>query len=606
MVIYTLKVINKLVRGLLLGMVGLGLIMLPKPIMAADIPVSTLLSGTLSVGNTAVLSTGGTEAIYYQIGGSDPNFLSYGYTGPIWIDGDDGTSLILKAIAYDVGTTSNPSSIMTEVFTFDKIGPTAPVTSVTSGSFNTALQVGLTLAPDAFTTYYTTNGSAPDTSATLYSVGNTIPIDGMTGVIVTLKAISYDAVGNASSITSSDYTFDKTGPDAPTANIPSGTYHTTQTIGLTLAGDALHTYYSLDGTTPDMNSTEYTSPISIGVSDGQTIYFKVVSYDATDNASEISSYEYFFDNTTTITIDPGSISTLVTSGVFVLPVGTTGTLTSMVTLSVQTAINVSDSAIGSTSTITLPKDLEITRSDGYDLDYSALTATNVSVGGLSGLGSEVVRGALQWGLAGHTLVFSTPITLNLYVGTALNGRTLNINRSVDGTSQWTSDGIATTTCAVSLGFCQFQATKASYYAATESQTVTTTSSSNTNSSNNGPASPPQCNNSLPAKPAIITVKASNKRGEVEVFWSDTERATGWTLMYGIKSGKYIYGVSDFGDNQSRSIKVGMLKVGRTYYFSIKANNGCMPGPESAEWQIRVGNKRGKLTPIAKPVTRVVR
>jgi len=65
------------------------------------------------------------------------------------------------------------------------------------------------------------------------------------------------------------------------------------------------------------------------------------------------------------------------------------------------------------------------------------------------------------------LQFNPAITLKIFVGSSLNGQTLNIQRSISGSSGWTSDGIvAPGTCVVADGFCVFQATKASYYATT--------------------------------------------------------------------------------------------------------------------------------------------
>jgi hypothetical protein len=85
------------------------------------------------------------------------------------------------------------------------------------------------------------------------------------------------------------------------------------------------------------------------------------------------------------------------------------------------------------------------------------------------------------------LQFSLPITVSIFVGTELNGQTLNIVRSTSGVGNWTNDGIEPpATCIVANGFCVFQATKASYYAAIH--TLQLNQSSQTGSNNGGSGS----------------------------------------------------------------------------------------------------------------------
>ncbi len=127
---------------------------------------------------------------------------------------------------------------------------------------------------------------------------------------------------------------------------------------------------------------------------------------------------------------------------------------------------------GGTSFVTVPDGTEITKIDGSNLDIAALTAIEPTSDSITGVGEGiVVNGKLQWGIPNHGLSFSNPITLNIFVGTALNGQTLSVLRSRTGTDNWTNDGILPPhKCVVADGTCTFQATKASYYIAT-TQTV---------------------------------------------------------------------------------------------------------------------------------------
>ena len=165
-------------------------------------------------------------------------------------------------------------------------------------------------------------------------------------------------------------------------------------------------------------------------------------------------------------IVPSELPTLLDNGTFLLPLGAGATNNSTPSLSItkQVTLNITD---GGTSTVVLPSDSIITRTDGSNFDATKLKAGTVDPSSLSGFKTGVVvNGALQWGLANSGLQFSNPISISIFVGTALNGQTLNILRSTSGSGGWTNDGIIPPTCVVSNNLCSFTATKASYFVAT--------------------------------------------------------------------------------------------------------------------------------------------
>lgn len=96
---------------------------------------------------------------------------------------------------------------------------------------------------------------------------------------------------------------------------------------------------------------------------------------------------------------------------------------------------------------------------------------------------------------------------------------------------------------------------------------------------------PSCNKEKPAQ-ANFTYVRKTGTNQIEVAWTPTDRATSWTIAYGSESGRYIYGMNDFGDSNSRAVNINMLPTG-TYYLVIKANNGCMPGNFSPERKMTV-------------------
>lgn len=95
-----------------------------------------------------------------------------------------------------------------------------------------------------------------------------------------------------------------------------------------------------------------------------------------------------------------------------------------------------------------------------------------------------------------------------------------------------------------------------------------------------------CSNEKPSKPWLYAVTNSG-RDQASLYVDKSDRANSWTVAYGVQSGRYIYGLTNFGRGDERIITVNHLPAG-TYYFAIRGNNGCMPGPFSGEMSVRIG------------------
>lgn len=204
-------------------------------------------------------------------------------------------------------------------------------------------------------------------------------------------------------------------------------------------------------------------------------------------------------------VPPDSMSSLLPAGYFNIPQTASVISTPSLTATSQVTFNIPMN--NGTGSVVLPKDLVITRTDGANLDPTALTTSNVTTSSLSGFSQSVtVDGALQWGISTTTLEFSIPITLSIYAGTSLNGQTLNIVRSTSEDSGWTSDGIvAPATCTVSAGLCTFQATKASYFAT--NRTASSSSSSSSSSSTSSSAGSSSSSTSTSSNPTSTPIPA---------------------------------------------------------------------------------------------------
>ena len=244
---------------------------------------------------------------------------------------------------------------------------------------------------------------------------------------------------------------------SPSPSAAAGTYSTIQNITLTAtSSDSIR--YTTDGSTPSCESgTMYSSVIAIA----KTKTITAISCYSIGVSGSVSEFSYVIN----LKIPPGDLGAAIANGIFSVPFGAATSSTPSITLAEELAVTVSEGS--SSHSVTLPRGVLITRTSGGSLDAGALTASVPDAGSITGLASgKTLRAALQWGIAGQGLEFSTPISLEIVVGTDHNGEVFDIERSVTGADGWTSEGIVVPTCTIVNGACTFQATKASYYAVT--------------------------------------------------------------------------------------------------------------------------------------------
>ncbi len=115
-----------------------------------------------------------------------------------------------------------------------------------------------------------------------------------------------------------------------------------------------------------------------------------------------------------------------------------------------------------------------------------------------------------------------------------------------------------------------------------SSTASSTSSSSSSSSNSSASSNSSCNDAKPgsaptlisAFPGINTVTLSWKAGSDPISY--------YLVAYGTKSGSLQFGNPNIGGKGTTSFVVDNLSGGQTYYFKVRAGNGCAPGDYSNE------------------------
>jgi predicted outer membrane repeat protein len=189
---------------------------------------------------------------------------------------------IYTILAEFTGDTTYPASSNTNTLTVTNI-PTAKA-SPNGGLYNTAKSVTITMNEPG-NIYYTTNGATPTNTSNLYTGPITIKST------TTLKYLAEDLMGNKSTIYSATYTIDKKTPTA-NANIKPGLYNTNKVVKLTMNKKGT-IYYTLNRTTPTINSKKYNGPITIK----STTTLKYLAVDLAGNKSPVYTATYTIDKT---------------------------------------------------------------------------------------------------------------------------------------------------------------------------------------------------------------------------------------------------------------------------------------------------------------------
>jgi sugar lactone lactonase YvrE len=175
----------------------------------------------------------------------------------------------------------------------------APVFSVPAGSYAAVQYLSIYTSTPGASIYFTSDGSTPTASSTLYSTPLTLGASG------TINAISVAPGYSSSTVTSAVYSITVLPQAAvPTFSPAAGTYATTQTVSLASSILGASIYYTTDGSTPTASSTLYSAAISISTS--KTI--NAITVASGYNTSAVASAGFY------INPGPGIISTVAGSG----------------------------------------------------------------------------------------------------------------------------------------------------------------------------------------------------------------------------------------------------------------------------------------------------
>jgi hypothetical protein len=214
-----------------------------------SVPVAAPGSSTFTTSITVTLSAESGAKIHYTTDASTPTATSTQYSAPLTFT----ATTTLKAIAEKGGRVS-------EIGTFNYTQGTPPdLVTATPGDgtvFTGTQSVTLATATPGSVIYYTTNGTDPTTSSTVYA--GPISLSASTQI----RAMAWKG-GISSAVSIFNYTL-QGGTEPPVANPASGAeFATTLNIVLSTPTPGATIYYTVDGSTPTTSSSQYIPPLSL-------------------------------------------------------------------------------------------------------------------------------------------------------------------------------------------------------------------------------------------------------------------------------------------------------------------------------------------------------
>jgi hypothetical protein len=138
---------------------------------------------TVTATDTAVGAT-----MYYTTDGTTPTSSSTPYTGPISVTNSETLQVVAISQSYGYSYSAVAGGVYAILVT--------PAFSVSSGAYATAQTLTLSVPTPGASIYYTTNGTAPTTSSTLYTGPITVASSEIVTAVATVGALTSTAVTN--------------------------------------------------------------------------------------------------------------------------------------------------------------------------------------------------------------------------------------------------------------------------------------------------------------------------------------------------------------------------------------------------------------------------
>jgi len=307
-------------------------------------------------GSSAVGSNGGQPGVYGTEGTPDPGNVPGGRdAASSWTD-SSGNLWLFGGYGFDAGGNLGYLNDLWKFQLSTTSLPTAatPTFSPPPGTYTSSQSVTVLDATSGATIYYTTDGTTPTTTSTIFAG----PIN--IASTETLKAIAAASGYYRSVVATAAYTINLPTPVAvPTFSPAAGTYTSSQSVSILDATAGSTIYYTTDGSTPTTASTVYAGAINISTT--ETLEAIATASGHATSAVATAAYiislpaESFTIAGTALTIAPGaaagntSIITVTPSGGFKGAVG----IIASITTSPAGAQNTPTLSFGSTSPVAI-------------------------------------------------------------------------------------------------------------------------------------------------------------------------------------------------------------------------------------------------------------
>lgn len=259
----------------------------PAPLVAR--PTFTPVAGTYQGAQTVeILCATEGAAIYYTLDGTVPDTGSALYAGPIAIP----VTTTVRAIGVKAGMRNSDAARATFVI----IRVEDPVFSPVGGTYESVQNVALSTATPGALIHYTTDGSVPIRSSSLYT--GPIPVASS----LTLKAIGVKDGMPDSKVAAATYVINLPKAATPVFSPSASTFASAQTVQMSSATAGAVIRYTLDGSQPLESSAAYSAPLSIQV----TTTVKAVAFKDGMPPSETATGVYIITKVPAPTFTPAA------------------------------------------------------------------------------------------------------------------------------------------------------------------------------------------------------------------------------------------------------------------------------------------------------------
>jgi hypothetical protein len=194
------------------------------------------------------------------------------YSGPITV----AASETLNAIATEVGYADSATGSADYVIA--KATVATPTFSPAAGTYSTSQTLIMSDTTPGAVIYYTTDGSAPTTSSTVYTAPLTVSAS------ETISAIAVAPGMTSSPVTSASFVI-QTATAAPLITPAGGTYTSPQTVSITDTTAGAVIYYTTNGSAPTTSSTVYAAPLTVSTSETISAIAVAAPYEASPAAT---------------------------------------------------------------------------------------------------------------------------------------------------------------------------------------------------------------------------------------------------------------------------------------------------------------------------------